>query len=721
MNAALLPVGQEIKPPPTPHFPTQQQALIWRNWGLVPAARLARILRTSSLRVRAGAAEMGLDPKVHPSKRWMRDGYATIIRANWHLLPYDQLLDLLGWTPERMLAVLHEEDFLWVKLGRGKPVTETIRYRALSRDERERTLLLREDLQRYDQPIKRRRTEEPFAFLGRWQGSSAVPARDQRDPRVPLRLAYSYFASCGDALLDPAHDPYPDRMLAAYAATGVNAVWLHGILYQLCEWESFPGLSQGRESRLSALRRLVRRAARHGIGIYLYLNEPRGLPEAAFSMRPDLRGTRFAGSDLVGLCTSNPEVRAFLRHASEEVFREVPGLAGVLTITMSENPTNCHSRRFPEKECPLCAHRGEAEVVAEVNRLIAEGVHAADPRARVVVWTWGWQPQWDLDAVDRLPTDVDLMCVSEWGLPTAIGGVPGTVIDYSISQIGPSQQSLRLWKRAQERGLRTMAKVQMNSSWELCALPWLPVCDLVAEHLRRLEKEGISNLMIGWTLGGYPGGNLELLKRPPSALADHLFGLAAPAVRRAWSAFSKAFAQLPFSCETIYLAPVNLGPANLLHPVASGLHASMVIGFPYDDLTAWRAQYPEEIFEEQWRRVATGWAAGLRYLAQAKASGRMRKNIIELEGIAIAAHCHFRSTWLQIRFIHLRDSVAPGSKRNRAMRFVIREELALAQTLLGLVRRDSRIGFEAANHYLYTEASLREKIIQCAYLLRKMH
>ena len=98
-----------------------------------------------------------------------------------------------------------------MKLGRGKPVTEPVRYRTLSPDEHKRTKLLREDLLRHDPPTPPQ-AEGPFAFLTRWKRPSSGYVRRQHDPQAPLRLAYSYFSSCGDALLDPTHDPYPDAV-----------------------------------------------------------------------------------------------------------------------------------------------------------------------------------------------------------------------------------------------------------------------------------------------------------------------------------------------------------------------------------------------------------------------------------------------------------------------------------------------------------------------------
>lgn len=722
MDLADLPLGDSPQAPATPHFPTRQQAVIWRNWEMVPPERLARVLGTGRAEVLALARAMGLRTPPRICRDWLTSGYCTIIRDNWHLLPYAQLLALLGWTAERLEYTLREDDFLWIKLGRSKPAVEPVYHVPLTADERARTRQLRADF-RAALPATRRRGEAPFAFMQAWEKSSRRPPPSRTyDPAAPLRLAYSYTAPCGDILLHPGREAYPDGLLARYAGMGVNAIWLHGILYSLYPWAAFPELSTGWQTRMANLRRLVKRAARYGIGVYLYLNEPRGLPLAAFKDRPDLAGSTFPDSAPIGLCTANPEIQSFLREGCAHVFSQVPGLAGVFTITMSENPTNCFSRPSPVRECPHCAQQGAAEVIAGVNRLIAEGVHAAAPQARVIAWTWGWKPEWELAAIDRLPPSVDVMCVSEWGLPTNIGGISGSVIDYSISQVGPSERSLRLWRHAQARGLRTVAKVQLNNSWENSAVPWIPVPDLVERHLGRLGAAGVHDVMVGWTVGGYPGGNLALLDHTAGDLAVRDFGAVAPLVRQAWRAFSDAFTALPFSCATIYNSPLNVGPANLLHSTPSGLKASMVTGFPFDDLTSWRAIYPEAVFEAQLRKLCTGWQRGLALLERASrgVSASNRRRFDELDRLARAADCHFRSTWLQVRFIRARDQLAPGIARTRIMRGIVRDEQRLAGILHHLVGQDSRLGFEAANHYNYSRNGLAEKIVQCAWLQRSL-
>ena len=83
--------------------------------------------------VTALAESMGLPPAATIPPEMKTRGYITLIRRNWHLLPYDQLLELLEMTPERLAFTLREDDFLWIKLGRLKPKCEPLRYHAAGR------------------------------------------------------------------------------------------------------------------------------------------------------------------------------------------------------------------------------------------------------------------------------------------------------------------------------------------------------------------------------------------------------------------------------------------------------------------------------------------------------------------------------------------------------------------------------------------------------------
>ncbi len=78
--------------------------------------------------VRAMAESMGLPAEEQVSPQLKARTYLTVIRRNWHLLPYDQLLQLLDWTPDKLAFTLREDDFLFIKLGSLKPRCPRLAY-----------------------------------------------------------------------------------------------------------------------------------------------------------------------------------------------------------------------------------------------------------------------------------------------------------------------------------------------------------------------------------------------------------------------------------------------------------------------------------------------------------------------------------------------------------------------------------------------------------------
>lgn len=718
MKIKDLPVGDTPEALEFSHFPTRLQAVVWRNWGLIPVPKLADVLDASIQQVIELAQDMGLPDMADADfQLWHERGYLTIIRRNWHLLPYEQLLELLEWTPEELAFVLKEDDFLYHKLGNHKPQAEPVVYAPLNEQQKIETKQLKGIVEKHFDNSENI-SEKPFEFLNKYGAKNQTPIVESY---FGLKLTYSYSAVYGDPLLDVKSDPYPEKLLEEYAASGINAVWLQGTLYTLVPWLGDNEYSVNWEMRLENLRKLVKRAAKHGIRIYLYMNEPRNMPQAFFEQQPDWMGAEVKGGGAFALCTSNPEVLTALRDGMAMLFKEVPGLGGVFTITMSENVTHCRTRPMNidapghDRECPICAKRPQAEFPAEVNRTIAEGVHSVNPEADVIAWTWAWDQSWDERAVELLPKDVKLMCVSETDVSTDASGVKGLVLDYSISKVGPGPTAERLWKKAAECGLKPVAKVQLNNTWECSAIPYIPVPDLVEEHLNNLKALGISDVMLSWTLGGYPGGNIELLQLPKEKLAEEKYGIeATPLVLKAWQKFSEAFREFPLhKTAQLYVAPQNYGPMNLLFAKPTGYVATM-IGFPYDDLDGWRGNhYPQDVFEEQFKKLSEGWGDGMKYLRDVKTEikAAFKDNYNDLMNVAEAAYCHFRSSYLQICFVRLRNA----GKENECQP-VLDEEIELAKRLLAVVCRDSRIGFEASNHYYYTANDLKEKILNCEYL-----
>jgi hypothetical protein len=737
-----LPAVSERPPVPTPHFPDAAHAFVWRNWQLVEPVRLAAVLGTTAKNVTDLAESMGLPRDVSIPRQIRLRGYITIVRRNWHLLPYEQLLQLLDMNSEELAFRLREDDFLYHKLG-PKPLCQPIKYREPDDASRRRVVEIRALVNQQFKDSLTRPIEPRFAFIENLTEAPVehVGALQANNADAPLRYIYSYFAVFGDPLATSESDPFPDGLLTRLRAQGVNGIWLHTVLRQLAPGgHTFPEFGEGHEKRLQNLRTLVDRAKRYGIDVYLYMNEPRAMPHNFFRQRPEMAGVR--ENEYTAMCTSDPRVRGWLSDSIAYVFEKVPGLGGVFTITASENLTNCasHGNR---KSCPRCASRAESDIVAELVRAIEEGVHRAAPNAKVIAWDWGWGWAWNnndeaLATIARLPDSVWLQSVSEWSLPIERGGVKTTVGEYSISAVGPGPRATLHWSEAKKRGLKTVAKVAFNNTWELSAVPYLPVMDLVAEHCQRLSQANVDGMMLSWSLGGYPSPNLELASMlsvrqapQPSAALDeiakrHFGSPAVPNIRRAWSHFSRAFREYPYDGGVLYSAPQQMGPANLLFHQPTGYSATMV-GFPYDDLERWRGPYPSEIFAHQFEKLASGWKEGLAELqaAQSLVPEELRPAATADLQVAEAAYLHFASVGNQVRFVMSRDALAAAkddvtrSQLRRELSTILDREMELARRMFELSSEDSRLGYEASNHYYYVPFDLAEKVISCADLKAK--
>lgn len=738
-DQVVLPTGSAPPALEMAHFPNRLCTFIWRNWESVELERMAEVLGTTPEKVEEIGLSMGLPPHQPISHLKKQRGYITLIRRNWHLLNYDQMLALLGWDAERLAYTLKEDDFLWVKLGRLKPDCAPLKYEPLDARAKARCTEIKEVVDAHFGELFGRPFENRYQFVERLSYPMDHPPPPRPLDEEPIRFIYSYFAVYGDPLLHPELDPYPEPLLQRLAEVGVNGVWLHTVLRDLAPSGEFPEFGKNHQKRLESLRKLVARARKYGIHVYLYMNEPRSMPAAFFEKYPQLTGAR--EDDNRAMCTSIPAVRAFVTDGLAYVFANVPDLGGIFTITASENLTNCFSRGG-EAGCPRCSQRSFADVVIEINRAMYDGVRKSSPKAKVIVWDWGWRDEAAETIINALPQDAFLMSVSEWSKAIRRGGVDSQVGEYSISVVGPGPRATSHWRWAKSRGMRTLAKVQINCTWELSAVPFIPAMHLVAEHLDQLRHADVDGLMLSWTLGGHPSPNLQLVEKLDlksdiergdalhHVAVDRYGPAAAEQAELAWKHFSKAFSAYPFHVTVVYGSPVQMGPANLLYPEPTGYGATMV-GIPYDDLNTWRGIYPPEVFARQFEQVATGWQNGLAVWDELK-NAQMgdpntlaghRQNAEDDRRIALAAQTHFKSVANQARFVMARDALRSGDASEdermshvKTIHRLLEDEIELARRLFDLTRVDARIGFEASNHYYYYPLDLVEKVVNCCYL-----
>jgi len=599
------------------HFPTLFQTFIFRNWESVPVEKLAKVLATDIKTVNGLAADMGLRVPAKYNEKYEKRGYLTVIRNNWHILPYEQLLELVGLSEDELAFTLREDDFFGVKLGQTKPDVKPLLYRPLTEDEKEKTkrikdrLLLnlpsfgketsaedfdfiekfsKEEIQSYngekravvldekwgiDDKTSRKYSEyfksfvqdnAHFSLDGNEKYITLEVRRDDskkaeshsisvtkngikivavdetgvlrglqylrtlikknnsfsfdemeivRDTRFDIRFIHSYCALFGDPFADGGESSYPDSLFEEYSEIGINGVWIHSVLYKMCEFPWDKSISEGWQKRLRGLKNLCDRAEKYGVKVYLYINEPRTRPKEFFDKYPELLGYLDEAGEGT-LCTSKKPVQDYLYNGIKTICEAAPNLGGFLTITASENKTNCLSHSIENfTYCPICKNRPQEEVYAEVNGIIKKAAESISKDIEVIAYDWSWNwcnDRWD--AVRKTSkTGARIVCVSEEGVSKKFGNTETSVIDYSISLVGPGDVAKKTWKVCKESGAKSLAKVQFNNTWECSTIPYIPALDLVKAHMDGICENDVDGLMLSWSLGGYPSMNLRAISK----------------------------------------------------------------------------------------------------------------------------------------------------------------------------------------------------------------
>lgn len=672
-----------------PHFPTLHQAFIFRAYEYIPLEKIANVLDTSVENVLTSAREMGL-PDYQPGNIWLDRGYITIIRRMWHILPYSQLLQLLDMSEEEFAVILRDEDFLDIKLG-DKPICHPVKWRPLTDEERLQTSSIKSTVE----SIKLEGVE-PFNFE-----YNIPPIKFGGEEKFSTRMIYAFSGLYQHAFDVDSESYLPDNQLLAYKNLGINGIWTQGVLSELVEFPFEPSVSVGYEKRIERINALTDRLAKFGIKLYLYINEPRYMPQSFFEKYPHLRG--HIVDDKACLCTSTQEVRDYLKNSISKLCRAIPNLGGFFTITRSENLTNCYSHsdndRYP-CTCPRCRERSLSDVVSETINCISEGAHEVNKDIKVFAWSWNWDNH-NEDIIRKLKKDVILLSESELCIPFEIGGVEGQVYDYSMSIVGPGERAISEWKLAKECGLQTGAKVQVNTTWEASTVPAIPVSTSIDKHIQSIQDNGVSHLLLSWTLGGYPSRNLYNVAKFFYEKCDYVDQ--DEDLITAEKQFAKAFSEFPFDIFSLYYGPQNIGPANLLFAKPTNYLATMTC-FAYDDLERWRSIYPIDVYEKQYESLCSGWLKGLGLLPDNDDS--------ETSLMAYATYCLYKSSLNQIKFIRARDD-----GRYLDAIEIARDEEKITRLMIDLMNKNASIGYEAANHYFFSKGQLVEKIVNVRYVI----
>lgn len=706
----MLPELKKIKP--LAYFtPQKWQTVLLRNYGLVDNKTIASVLGTDEKTIVREANRLGIN-KIKFNSKWKKQGYINIIKNNWHLVPYNQLLELLDMDEETLDYNLKEDDFLGIKLGLFKTELDEVKYSPLSSEEIKKT-------EKLAKVIKNEFIDdyaEPFDFYSDTTVKFDETSATQSNPNFD-KIVYSYSMLYGDTFME-GDEIVPDEFLQQLQAVGVNGLWMQGLLSKLSPYPFVKGLDKGYEIRRQNLNKIIAKCKKYGIGVYLYFNEPRGISDDQLTPETEkIKGRFFEGS--WSLCSETKPVKEYLYNAVKSLAEAVPDLAGIITITMSENMTNCHSRT--NNPCPICNKKKHQDVVPEINNIIQRAITDAGAKTRVLanLWGWGeaydWSPEDVKEGIANMDKKIDVLSVSELGHIT-IDGERRSVDEYALSKVGPCEETVANLAFAKEAGHKIMAKVQINNSWEIAVTPYIPVFDLIIEHMTNLKNIGVGGLMMSWTLGGYPTVSLDLVNKIFSnnfnydEWLKYHFEDHAKLVKEAVKYFSEGFRHFPHTIGTLYQGAQELGPSNLLYAEKTGYNATMVT-YAHDDYNAWRGYYSVDSFFDMLDSLLNNWQKGLDILKAVRGNDEL----VRLKRYAEVIYVNIKSMFVQTEYNIARE----GTDKDVVIRF-LEEERELARRLYRLAAADARVGYEASNHYYFTQNNFLEKFINIEYLLEDL-
>ncbi|MBI3830319.1 MAG: hypothetical protein HY291_12435 [Planctomycetes bacterium] len=389
-----------------------------------------------------------------------------------------------------------------------------------------------------------------------------------------------------------------DESFRLFAHSGVNSMMLYGDLLCYVQSAVLPELNHvDADQNLEILREAGARAARYGVGFtYVPVHPKLRMDHPVFRAHPEVqgRGYRFDTNEFSILCSSSPASLAFYDEQYGRLFRAVPQLQGVLSITYSESFYHCDMWRQREsRKCPQCESIPRDQRVIGLLRTVADAVQSAQPGAFLSEWIYTWG-KWDngqrslaqihatrppqvgvCQAVDKDP-------LYDGKTVYAKPGYRKTIWDYSAEYEGPTAYSREAADFARSQNRFFVAKTETGTGLETMQLPYVPALHHFArkwQGVRSLRPNGVHQ---AWLFYGHHGSRAEQLAAwaayrsdlPANeylkALACADFGpKAAPAVLAGWARFGRALKHLPcLHLGDYYRSPSFLGPCHPLLPDA---------------------------------------------------------------------------------------------------------------------------------------------------------
>ncbi len=563
----------------------------------------------------------------------------------------------------------------------------------------------------------------------------------KRNPWLKTRLTRCFFSPInrppkfGDELSDDI-DYYPEEYLNRLMHDGVNAVWIYTRFSDLVPSDYVSSYGKGGEARIEKLNRVCEKCMRYGIRPFVFAIEPVALTEEDMRELGSDGGGAYNGRHLC--CVNTERGRAFVKQLGQRLFTECPNLGGFISITYGERPTSCVSsyQSIPEIRlhhgilCPRCKDLTPGQATANAAKALAEGIHAANPDAVVVSWTYGHRFQTLDDAreyVRRMPDDIKLMQnFEEMGYAEQLGQKRQGV-DYWLSYAGPSPLYRATAEEAKKEDKPMFFKTQVCCCHELATVPYIPAPGLVLEKYRNAMDLGAEGVMQCWYFGNYPSlmskaaGELSFENEIADADFEKklaaLYWTEADRAAQAWKLFGEAYRKCPLNIMFSYYGPLHDGPVWKLQlkPKNYPLPRSWQTVDPADgdrigECLLWGHTLDEAL--TLLTDMREKWQEGLKLLESLhvrSSDGEEQLSVARAISVLIRSACNI------LTFYREREKLGRGDENAQAllnsMRKLLLDEIENSSELIGLCEKDGRLGYHSEGEgYKFFPKKLRDRI-----------
>ena len=405
-------------------------------------------------------------------------------------------------------------------------------------------------------------------------------------------------------------------------------------------------------------------------------------------------------------------------------------------------------------------------------KIVEEECHKADPTIEIIPWEYNidFRPQNSEIKryfIKQLPVNTIPMLTWENGKSFELDGMKGHLRDYSLSQIGPAEVTAAQIDEAEKRKMKVYSKVDTFASWQYGTTPYLPCPHQWFDRYVALEKYGIKGTLESWS-SGYKPNFISTIRAwtcwtdAPSreelfnGITAQLFGSEqTEQVKKAWEYFSKAISLVPDTGPNMGTNNAIGNPLFFQEPPArtatfnySWSEGDKRSSFnPYWPFTVSRMVFYPDFSNktnkaEQYARRATGLGevsekikvltVFLKYLKLAsdkmedglklyriaaynspdsKRTQALREVVVaeQLQRMMQSDYAVLKFEDLRLQFVKEQDSLKADEILD-LMETIVIDEVARTELSLLAATRDSRLGFQFEQDYVYTPYSLREKL-----------